>query len=59
MLLNDTLENNCTSAESEITVKFAKLSEAVNENNQESVTALATELVILIGDRNKKCKLLK
>ena len=47
------------SVESEITVKFAKLSEAVVADEAEAITDLATELVILIGDRNKKCKLLK
>ena len=47
------------SVESEITIKFAKLTEAVASDNIESVTELANELVILIGDRDMKCKLLK
>ena len=47
------------SVESEITVKFAELSEAVKANDFTGVTEIANEVVILIGDRNKKCKLLK
>ena len=47
------------SLESEIAVRFAKFSEAVAADEAEQITELATELVILIGDRNKKCKLLK
>ena len=45
--------------ESEITIKFTKLTEAVGAGNDEAVAALAGEVVILVGDRNKKCKLLK
>lgn len=44
-------------AESEITLKFAKLTEAVAAD--ENVAELAEEVVILLGDRNKKCRLLK
>ena len=47
------------SVESEITVKFAKLTEAVAADQSAQITNLAAELVILIGDRNKKCMLLK
>lgn len=47
------------SVESEISIKFAKLSEAVAKNDLEQISALADELVVLIGDRNKKCKFLK
>ena len=47
------------SVESEITIKFSKLSDAVSSDNSEVVTELADTLVILIGERNKKCKLLK
>lgn len=47
------------SVESEIIIKFAKLSEAVAKNDLEQISALADELVVLIGDRNKKCKFLK
>ena len=47
------------SVESEITVKFAKLTEAVAADEAEQIADLATELVILIGDRNKKCRMPK
>lgn len=45
--------------ESQITLKFDLLSKAVAEGNAEAVRSAAEELVILINDRNKKCKLLK
>lgn len=45
--------------ESQITLKFDLLSKAVAEGNAETVKSAAEELVILINDRNKKCKLLK
>lgn len=47
------------SVESEITLKFATLAEAVIAENNETVSKVAEELVVLLGDRNKKCKLLK
>lgn len=47
------------SVESEITIKFSKLSDAVSSDNSEVVTELADDLVILISERNKKCRLLK
>lgn len=57
---SDPMSNDAlASVESEITIKFAKLSEAVASDDSASVTELANEVVILIGDRNKKCKLLK
>lgn len=45
--------------ESQITLKFDLLSKTVAEENAEAVRSAAEELVILINDRNKKCKLLK
>ena len=48
-----------SSVESEITLRFAKLSAAVAEDDAAAVAECANEVVILIGDRNKKCKLLK
>lgn len=45
--------------ESQITVAFAKLSDAVVANDDAAVKALANEVLILLNDRNKKCKLLK
>lgn len=47
------------SVESQITVKFATLSDAVAADNAEIVATLANELLILLKDRNNKCKLLK
>lgn len=47
------------SIESKITITFAKLSEAVVSEDSEKVMTLAGEIIILLGDRNKKCKLLK
>lgn len=47
------------SIESEITIEFAKFSEAVMDDNFEVTSALAREILVLLGDRNKKCKLLK
>ena len=51
--------NALASIESEITITFAKLSEAVVDDNFETVSEFASEIIILLGDRNKKCKLLK
>ena len=51
--------NALTSVESEITITFAKLSEAVVDDNFETVSEFTSEIIILLGDRNKKCKLLK
>ena len=48
-----------SSVEGQITIKFAELSDAVKADDAEKVVALANEVVILAGDRNKKCKLLK
>ena len=44
--------------EAQITLKFNAFAEAVS-GNAGTVGAAADELVILIGDRNKKCRLLK
>ena len=57
---SDPMSNSALdSLENEITIKFSKLSDAVSSDNSEVVTELADTLVILIGERNKKCKLLK
>lgn len=57
---SDPMSNDALfSIESEITIKFTELSDAVKANDTEKVTTLAKEVVILVGDRNKKCKLLK
>lgn len=47
------------SCESQITVAFAKLTEAVGADDAAAVKTAANEVVILLNDRNKKCKLLK
>lgn len=52
-------EEALSGIESQITLKFDLLSKAVAEENAEAVRSAAEELVILINDRNKKCKLLK
>lgn len=47
------------SSESQITLKFAELTTAVSDNNLEAVKKIANEVIILVDDRNKKCRLLK
>lgn len=57
---SDPISNGAlTSIESDITIKFSKLSDAVVSEDSEAVVILADEIIILLGDRNKKCKLLK
>ena len=57
---SDPMSNGAlASIESEITITFAKLSEAVVDNNFKTVFEFTSEIIILLGDRNKKCKLLK
>ena len=45
--------------EGQITIKFAALSDAVAAENADAIAAAAEEVLILIKDRNSKCKLLK
>lgn len=45
--------------ESQITTEFSAFYDAVNTDDIDMVKAIANELVILLGDRNNKCKLLK
>lgn len=57
---SDPMSNDALAAsESQITLKFAALSGAVDANNKELAINTAAELLILIADRNKKCMLLK
>lgn len=57
---SDPMSNDALApVESEITVRFAKLSEAVATDDQVAVEEFVNELIILIDERNKKCKLLK
>ena len=43
------------SIESQITIRFHALSEAV-KNDSDAVSAIADEVILLVGERNKKCK---
>lgn len=45
--------------EGQITIKTAELANAVNDNNLDMVKNLAQEVVVLVEDRNKRCRLLK
>ena len=57
---SDPMSNDALApVECEISIRFEKLSEAVKADDQVAVDEFASELIILIGDRNKKCKLLK
>lgn len=47
------------SVEGQITIKFATLTDAVKADDATAVSAAAEEVLILIKDRNNKCKLLK
>lgn len=51
--------NALATVENEISTKFSELSNAVASDNAEEVLEIAKELVALINERNKKCKLLK
>ncbi len=57
---SDPMSNDMlASIEGQIAVVFSKLSEAVAEDKTEAAKDLSNELIVLINDRNKKCKLLK
>ncbi len=57
---SDPMSSNALAAvESQITLKFAELSTAVGENNLEVVKKCANETIILLDDRNKRCRLFK
>ena len=45
--------------ESQITLKFSEFSNAVTADDPAAAKATADALLVLVGDRNKKCKLLK
>ena len=56
---SDLMSNDALAGvESQITLKFNELLEAVS-GGADNVKNIADELVVLIGDRNRKCKLLK
>ena len=54
-MTNDAL----TSIENEIAAEFAKLSDAVKADDADAVITSAKEVIVLIGNRNSKCKLFK
>ena len=57
---SDPMSNDAlASVEGQISIKFAQLSETVKADDIVKVKELANEVIILVGDRNKKCKLLK
>ena len=56
---SDPMSNDALSGlESQITLKFNEFSNAVTSGG-DNIESLANELVILLGDRNKQCKVLK
>lgn len=57
---SDPMSNNAlASVESKITAKFVEFSDSVISDNYEEASAFANELAVLIGERNRKCRLLK
>lgn len=57
---SDPMSNEAlSSVESQITIKFNEFSNAVIEDNKPLADTLGNELIILVNDRNKKCKILK
>lgn len=57
---SDPMSNRAlASVESQITIKFSQLSDAVVSDSIDAAEEYAKELVILIGERNSKCRLLK
>ncbi len=57
---SDPMSNDAlASIEEQITIAFSKLTQAVTEDNTETAKELSNELIVLINDRNKKCRLLK
>lgn len=57
---SDPMSNDALSViEAKITVKMDEFASAVGADDAEKAKEIADETVILVGDRNKKCKLLK
>ncbi len=57
---SDPMSNEAlSSVESQITVKFNEFSNAVIEDDKPLAETLGNELIVLVNDRNKKCKILK
>ena len=57
---SDPMSNDAlASVESQITIKFAELSDAVSKDNIDEIKSAANTVLILVRDRNNKCKILK
>ena len=57
---SDPMSNDAlASVEAQITIQFHALSEAVESDDVDLVKAVAKNLLVLVADRNKKCKLSK
>lgn len=57
---SDPMSNDMLSlVENQIAVKFSEFSDAVNKSESKNINAVSKELLSLIEERNKKCKLLK
>ncbi len=57
---SDPMSNEALSTiEAEITVKMGEFAAAVGADDAEKAKDIADEIVILVGDRNKKCKVIK
>lgn len=57
---SDPMSNDALApSETQITLKFSELQDAVAQNDATAVQTISNELLILIKDRNSKCKLLK
>lgn len=57
---SDPMSNDAlASIESDINIKFSKFSEAVISEDSETVSLLANEIIILLGDRNMRCRMVK
>ncbi len=57
---SDPMSNEAlASSESQITINFEELAAAVEDDDTEAVKAIARTVLVLLKDRNNKCKLLK
>lgn len=57
---SDPMSNEALSpVEAQITIKFNEFSNAVIEDNKSLAEPIGNELIILVNDRNKKCRLSK
>lgn len=52
-------DERLTEIETEITNKFKQFADCIKNNKTENVATVSDELVILLDDRNNKCKVLK